>query len=126
MYYAKCRPPLLHYYYILLCHYYTGFYYNPLLPISVSRTCRCQSSDAVLIHMLALHIVIKVVSFVAIESAMLASCVVFKLQVCIGTCRSYGNRGSNACIMCGNQSKCYHRVAHTGHTGCVVIKKKGW
>ena len=38
--YAKGMPLLLHHYLVLLCHYYTGFYCNPLSPISVSRTCR--------------------------------------------------------------------------------------
>ena len=43
--YAKCKSPLLRCYYILLCHYYYGFYYYPLLPISVSRTCRRKSKQ---------------------------------------------------------------------------------
>ena len=42
MFYAKSRLPLLCDYYVLLCHYHNGFYYYPLLPISVSRTCRCR------------------------------------------------------------------------------------
>ena len=43
--YAKSKLLLLHHYYVLLRHYYTGFYYYPLLPISVSRTCRWESSS---------------------------------------------------------------------------------
>ena len=39
--YAKSNPLLSHYYYELLRHYYTEFYYYPLLSISVSWTCRC-------------------------------------------------------------------------------------
>ena len=40
MCYAKSKTLLLHYYYVLFHHDYTWFYYYPLLPISVSQTCR--------------------------------------------------------------------------------------
>ena len=43
-YYAKSRL-LRHYCTVLLRHYYTGFYNYPLLPISVSQTCRWWSTN---------------------------------------------------------------------------------
>ena len=40
-----CSHPLLHHYYLLLLHYYTSVYNYPLLPISVSRTCRWKGNQ---------------------------------------------------------------------------------